>query len=289
LALATAVTDDYLRVMGLSLRGGRFFDARDDFSAPPVVVIDDVLARSAFGAADPVGRQLWIPDLAPGPVAIIGVVGHVRHWGLAGDDQATVRAQVYYPFSQVPNQLVRRWSELMSIAVRTSGAPLGVVDPLRHELRGAAGDQVLYEIRTLDQLANNSLARARFLLVLFGVFAGVALLLACIGLYGVLSFLTSERVPEIGTRMAMGATAAQVMRLVVGQSLRMIAAGMITGTLGALVASRLLQRFVDGVRPIDPSTLALMVTLLAAAALLATFIPAHRASRLDAMTALRSE
>ena len=289
LTLATAVTDDYLRVMGLSLRGGRFFDARDDFSAPPVVVIDDVLARSAFGAADPVGKQLWMPDLAPGPVAIIGVVGHVRHWGLAGDDQATVRAQVYYPFSQVPNQLVRRWSELMSIAVRTSGAPLGVVDPLRHELRGAAGDQVLYEIRTLDQLANNSLARARFLLVLFGVFAGVALLLACIGLYGVLSFLTSERVPEIGTRMALGATAAQVMRLVVGQSLRMIAVGMITGTLGALVASRLLQRFVDGVRPIDPSTLALMVTLLAAAALLATFIPAHRASRLDAMTALRNE
>jgi putative ABC transport system permease protein len=217
------------------------------------------------------------------------VVGHVRHWGLASDDQATVRAQFYYPFSQVPDPLVRRWSEVMSIAVRTSGPPLGVVQPLRHELRGAAGDQVLYEIRTLDQLADNSLARARFLLVLFAVFAGAAVLLACIGLYGVLSFLTSERVPEIGTRMAMGATAVQVIRLVVGQSLKMIAVGIIVGTLGAIAASRLLQRFVEGVLPIDASTLALMVALLAAAALLATFIPAHRASRLDAMTALRTE
>jgi putative ABC transport system permease protein len=138
-------------------------------------------------------------------------------------------------------------------------------------------------------LADNSLARARFLLVLFAVFAGAAVLLACIGLYGVLSFLTSERVPEIGTRMAMGATAVQVIRLVVGQSLKMIAVGIIVGTLGAIAASRLLQRFVEGVLPIDASTLALMVALLAAAALLATFIPAHRASRLDAMTALRTE
>jgi putative ABC transport system permease protein len=289
LALATAVSDDYLRVMGLPLRAGRFFDTRDDLTAPAVVVIDEVLARSAFGGADPVGKQLWIPQLTPTPVDVIGVVGHVRHWGLAGDDQARVRAQFYYPFAQVPDPLVRRWSELMSIAVRTSRAPLGVVEPLRHELRGTAGDQVLYEIRTLDQLATNSLARARFLLVLFGVFAGVALLLACIGIYGVLSFLTSQRVPEIGTRMAMGATAAQVIRLVLGQSLRMIAMGIIAGTVGALAATQLLRRSVDGVNAIELSTLAIMVAVLAGAALLATFIPAHRASRLDAMTALRTE
>jgi predicted lysophospholipase L1 biosynthesis ABC-type transport system permease subunit len=230
-----------------------------------------------------------MPDLAPGPVDVIGVVGHVRHWGLAGDDQAAIRAQVYYPFAQVPDRLVRRWSQLMSIAVRTSGAPLSIVEPLRRELRGAAGDQVLYEVRTLDQLASNSLARARFLLVLFVVFAGVALLLACIGIYGVLSFLTSQRIPEIGTRMAMGATGTQVIGLILGQSVRLIAIGIVVGTLGAIAASQVLRRSVDGVNAIDVSTLATMVALLTGAALLATYIPAHRASRLDAMTALRTE
>jgi hypothetical protein len=289
MALATAVSDDYLTVMGLTLRAGRFFDTRDDLNAPPVVVIDDVLARHAFGEDDPVGKQLWIPEMVAGPVEVIGLVGHVRHWGLAGDDQAQVRAQFYYPFAQVPDPLVRRWSELISIAVRTSVAPLSVVEPLRHELRGVSDDQVLYEIRTLDQLASNSLARARFLLVLFGVFAGVALLLACIGIYGVLSFLTNERVPEIGTRMAMGANAGQVMRLVLGHSVRLIAFGIVGGMLGAQAASRLMERFVEGVRGIEPSTLGAMVAVLAVSALLATYIPARRASRLDAMTALRSE
>jgi len=121
------------------------------------------------------------------------------------------------------------------------------------------------------------------------VFAGVALLLACIGIYGVLSFLTSQRIPEIGTRMAMGATGTQVIGLILGQSLRLIAIGIVVGTLGAIAASQVLRRSVDGVNAIDVSTLATMVALLTGAALLATYIPAHRASRLDAMTALRTE
>jgi len=258
-------------------------------NAPPAIVIDDVLARTAFHELDPVGKKLWIPNMGPGPFEIIGVVGHVRHWGLASDDQAQVRAQIYYPFTQLPDRLVRRWSELMSIAVRTSVEPLSVVDALRHELRGASGEQVLYQVRTLDQLASSTLARTRFLLMLFGVFAGVALLLACIGIYGVLSFLTSERVPEIGARMTMGATAAQVMRLVLGQSLRMIAVGVVAGTVAAFAAGRLLERLVDGVRALEPSTIGAMVALLVGAAMIATYIPARRASRLDAMTALRQE
>jgi len=289
IALATSVTEDYARVMGLSLRAGRFFDDRDGASAPLAIVIDDVLARTAFAGQDAVGKQLWIPDAGSGPFEIVGVVGHVRHWGLASDDQSHVRAQIYYPFAQLPDRLVRRWSELMSIAVRTSVDPLSVVDTLRHELRGTSGEQVLYEVRTLDQLANNSLARARFLLTLFGVFAGVALLLACIGIYGVLSFLTSQRVPEIGARLTMGASAAQVMRLVLGQSLRMIAAGVVIGTIAALAAGRVLERLVDGVRALEPSTIGAMVAVLVCAAMVATYIPARRASRLDAMTALRQE
>jgi hypothetical protein len=275
--------------MGLSLRAGRFFDERDGPNAPPAIVIDDVMARSAFGTTDAVGKQLWIPAMSNGALQIVGVVGHVRHWGLASDDQQNVRAQVYYPFAQLPDQLVRRWSQLMSLAVRTSVDPLTLVDPLRRELRGASGEQVLYQVRTLDQLASNSLARNRFLVVLFSVFATVALLLACIGVYGVLSFLTSQRVPEIGARMTLGATASHIMRLVLGQSLPMIGAGIVVGTIAALGAGRLLERFVDGVRALEPATVVAMVAVLVCAAMVATYIPARRASRLDAITALRQD
>ena len=139
LALATSVTPDYLKVTGIPLRRGRFFDDQDRLGKLPVVVIDDVMAQSAFGTLEAVGKQLWIPNLGTGPFAVVGVVGHVRHWGLAGDDQAKVRAQLYYPFAQVPDAWLRRWSELMSIVVRTTVPPLTVLEPLR--ARGAGRDQ----------------------------------------------------------------------------------------------------------------------------------------------------
>ncbi len=122
-----------------------------------VVVIDEVLAKQAFDGQDPIGKRLWMPDMDYGPFVVVGVVGHVRHWGLAGDDQAQVRAQFYYPFAQLPDEYLRRWSELMSIAVRTEVAPLSEVESLRRELRGAAGDQVLYGVHTMEQLADDSL------------------------------------------------------------------------------------------------------------------------------------
>jgi len=288
-ALATSVSPGYLKTAGMSLRSGRFFDASDRMGTPPVLVVDEVLAQSAFGTVNVVGKALWVPDLGPGPFAIIGVVGHVRHWGLGSDDQAKVRAQLYYPFAQLPDRFVRRWSELMSIAVRTSVPPESIVPSLRHALRGAAGDQVIYEVRTLEQLAAGTLARQRFLLLLFGIFAALALMLACIGIYGVLAYLTAQRTAEIGVRMALGASRTNVMRLVLGQSLTMIAGGVIAGTLGALAAGRVLARLVDGVRGIEPSAYALMILLLVAAALLASAVPARRASRVDPMTALRQE
>jgi predicted permease len=289
IALATSVTPDYLSVMGIALRQGRFFNDQDRMGNQPVVVIDEVFAHKAFGGQQAVGKRLWIPDLGSAPFEVVGVVGHVRHFGLAGDDQAEVRAQFYYPFAQLPDRFVRRWSELMSLAVRTSIPPLNAVEPLRRVVRGASSDQTLYQIRTMQQLASGTLARQRFLMLLFGVFSSLALLLACIGIYGVLAYVTRQRVPEIGLRMALGASAQDVMRLVFRQSLRMILVGVGIGVATALAAARLLERLVAGVRSTEPLTFAIMISVLVAAALFASFLPARRASRVDPMSALRQE
>jgi putative ABC transport system permease protein len=302
LALTTAATPDYLKVMGIRLLKGRFFDEHDQLGNEPVVVIDDVLAQQAFAGQEPVGKALYVPSMGannwsdvqkPVPIRIVGVVGHVRHWGLAGDDQAQVRAQFYYPFAQVPDAFLRRWSELMSIVVRTTIPPLNEVEPLRRELRGATGgaggDQALYEVHTMEQLVGDSLARQRFLVLLFGIFAGLALLLACIGIYGVLAYLTGQRVPEIGVRIALGATAHEVIWLVLRHSLVMILAGVGVGLLAALGAARLLERFVEGVRSVEPLAFALMVTVLIAVGLFASWFPARRASKVDPIIALRYE
>jgi hypothetical protein len=275
--------------MGIPLRQGRFFNDQDRIGSEPVVVIDDVLAQHVFAGQQAVGKRLWITQMAPGPFLVVGVVGHVRHWGLASDDQAQVRAQFYYPFAQVPDHLLRRWSELMSIAVRSSVAPLNMVEPLRHELRGASNDQVLYEVHPMEQLVSDTLARQRFLLLLFGIFAGLALLLACIGIYGVLAYLTGQRVPEIGLRIALGASAHNVMWMILRQSLGMISVGVVVGLAAALAAGRVLQRLVDGMRSMEPFTFVLMIAVLVAAALFASFVPARRASRVDPMIALRQE
>jgi putative ABC transport system permease protein len=286
--LANSVTPEYLKVTGIPLRQGRFFTGDDRNGAQSVAVIDDVMVQQAFPGQNALGKQVWI-GLGADPVTVVGIVGHVRQWGLAADDQAQVRAQLYYPFDQVPDRLVRRWSELMSLAVRTNVDPLSVVEPLRREVRGATGDQVIYEIRTFEDLASASLARQRFLVLLFGIFAGLALLLASIGIYGVLAYLTSQRVPEIGVRIALGASVPSVMWMVLRQSLGMILAGVGAGAFAAFAASRLLARLVEGVQATEPLTFAIMLSVLIAAALFASFLPARRASRIDPITALRQE
>ena len=287
IALASSVTPDYLNVMGIPLRAGRFFDDHDRLDREPVVVIDENLARHAFGTENAVGRPLWVPAFGATAVRIVGVVGHVRHWGLAGDDQSRVRDQMYYPFAQVPAPMLRFFSSVMSIAVRTRTPPLNVVEPLRFELRGAAGDQAIYEARTMEQLVSASLARQRFLLFLFGIFAGIALLLASIGVYGVLAYLTSLRVPEIGMRMALGASVRDVIGLVLRQSLRMVFVGLGVGIVAALAAGHALRRLVEGMQPLHAATFGIMIPLLLGAALVASFVPARRASRVDPVSALR--
>jgi predicted permease len=288
-ALASTVTPDYLNVMGIPLRRGRFFDDHDRAGSEPVLVIDETLAQHAFGGDDAVGKRLWVPAMGPVPLRIIGVVGHVRHWGLAGDDRSRVRDQMYYPFAQLPDSLLGLFSSFMSVAVRTRIPPLNIEEPLRRALRGAAGDQAVYQVRTMEQLVAASLDRQRFLLVLFGVFAGIALLLASVGIYGVLAYLTGQRVPEFGVRIALGASARDLMHLVVRQSASMIAAGLVIGAAAAWAAARVLARVVEGMRPADLSTAALMTAVLVAAAMLATIVPARRAGRVDAMHALRQD
>jgi predicted permease len=288
LVLANSVTPDYLKVMGIPLLQGRFFDDQDRGGNESVAVIDDVMAQEAFGGREPIGKHLWI-GIGPDPVRVVGVVRHVRQWGLASDDQAKVRAQLYYPFAQVPDPLVRRWSELMSIAVRTNIEPLSIIESLRRDVRGDGNDQVLYQVNTMEHLVKDSLARQRFLLLLFGVFAGLALLLACIGVYGVLAYLTGQRVPEIGVRVALGASAGDVIWLVLRESLGMILLGVLAGAAGALAAGRVLVRLVEGTRPTEISTFAVTIALLIVAALVASFVPARRASRVDPLIALRQE
>ncbi|HML17009.1 MAG TPA: ABC transporter permease [Bryobacteraceae bacterium] len=292
LVLANSASPDYLKVTRIPLLEGRFLTDEDRLGGESVAVIDEVMAQQAFPGEDPIGKHVWLRialGRAPAPATVVGVAGHVRQWGLAGDDHARVRAQLYYPFAQVPDSNLRRWSELMSIAVRTDGDPRAALERLRREVRGATNDQVLYQVRTMEQLSSNSVARQRFLLLLFGVFAGLALVLASTGIYGVLAYLTSQRVPEIGVRMALGASAGEVVFLVLQQSLAMIFAGVALGVAGAMGAGLVLTRLIEGVGSAEPSTIALTVSLLAAAALIASYLPARRASRVDPVNALRQD
>lgn len=286
--LATCVSPDYLQVMKIPLLAGRFLSERDRKGTEFVAVIDETLAGEAWPNEDPIGKHIWF-GISDAPATVIGVVGHVRQWGAADDDQAQVRAQLYYAFAQVPDALVKRWSDLMSIAVRTSGDPLAMAEPLAREVRGQTGDQVIYEIHTMEDLARASLAQQRFLLLLFGIFAGLALLLASLGIYGVLAYLTGRRVTEIGVRMALGATAADVARMILRQSLRMTMIGIVAGAAGAFGAARVIERLVEGARPVDASTFGIAVAIFLLVAFCASFLPARRASRIDPMSALRRD
>src|SRR4029077_16287634 len=210
------------------------------------------------------------------PVLVVGIVGHVRQWGLAADDQSRVRDQMYYPFAQVPAPLLHFFSSIMSFAARTTIPSLNVVEPLRQELRGVASDQTLYEVHTMEQLVSASLARQRFLLLLFAIFAGLALLRACVGIYSVIAYLTSQRVPEFGVRIALGAHSSDVIQLVLRESLAIILLGIGVGLLASIGSGRILQRLVPGVQTAQGLVLAVVLPALILVALFACYIPARR-------------
>jgi len=287
-ALINSVGPGYFAVMRIPLLEGRVLDDRDRQGAMPAAVIDETLAQHAFGGRDPVGQQIHL-GLGNDPLTIVGVVQHVRYWGPAGDDSNPVRDTVYYAFDQVPDRLVRRWSQLMSLAVRTSGPPGSMLTQIAAAVRGPAGEDAFYEIRTMSQLARGSLDQQRFLLILFAAFAGLALLLAALGIYGVQAFLAARRMAEFGVRVALGAGRGQLLWLVVRQSLGMVLIGVVAGVAVALLASRALRSAVAGIGSVSPATLAAVGLLLLLAAALASLPPARRASRVDPVRTLRQE
>ena len=286
-AIFYIVTPDYPRVMQIPLRRGRFFTERDNTATGPVVVIDDVLAKRLFPGQDPVGRQFSLMIL--GPVQIVGVVGHVKHWGLDADDSAKIRDQVYFPVLQVPDKFLSEAVTGLNLVLRTSPEPTSLVNAVRTQVAGPTRDQPIYDARTMEQIISVSLAERRFTMLLLIIFAATALLLAAVGIYGVMSYAVTRRTHELGIRAALGASRHEIVRLVVRQGMTLAAIGMASGLLAAVVLTRLMAGLLYGVRPADPMTLAAVTLLLGGIALLACYIPARRATAVDPMVALRCE
>jgi putative ABC transport system permease protein len=283
----------YLKAMRIPLLAGRFFTGADNENSKPVVVIDEVLARKYFPDGDAVGKVICQGDQTRTfNFEIIGVVGHVKQWGLDSDDHNSLRAQVYFPFMQLPDNVMAMVPSNSSVVVRSSGDVAGLMDSLKRASEGLSKEQVLSNFVTMHGIIQASLASRRFAMMLLGAFAGVALLLAGIGLYGVLAYAVQERTHEMGIRMALGADPRSVFRLVIGHGLKLALVGVAIGAAVAQVLARLLSSFsqlVYGVGKSDPLTLGAVSFVLLAVAVLACYIPARRATRVDPMVALRYE
>jgi predicted permease len=286
MALVYRVEPGYLAAMGISLKQGRFFTAQDDERAQPVVVIDEVFARQYFPNQNPLGKRINLGD-DRGPLQIVGVVGHVKQWSLAADDQQSLQAQLYEPLRQLAGN-----PPGVSVVVRAAGAEAALptlFDSIRRVVQSQHSQNVVFRPQTLKEAMADSLARQRFSMILLNAFAAVALLLASVGLYGVIAYLVGQRTQEIGIRLALGAQRWDVLRLVLQQGMKMALGGVALGLVAALGLTRLLAKLLYGVSATDPATFALITLLLVLVALLACWVPARRATRVDPLVALRSE
>ena len=288
-ALSYAVGPEYLKVMQIQLLRGRFFTETDDEHSPLVAVIDEAFAKRFFPDRDPLGQRIHVQDYAQ-PAEIIGIVKHVKHWGLDRDDQQSLQAQLYRPFMQLPPELSIALSPRgTGVVVRVNGDPLSVLHSIRRVVRQMNRDQVVFDAETMDEIISSTLATRRYSMFLLAGFAVLALLLAAIGIYGVMSYAVGQRTREIGIRMALGARREHVLAMVISQGAKMTLVGVAVGLLAAFALSRLISRLLFGVRPTDPLTFAAVAALLAAIALLACYIPARRAASVDPNLALRCE
>jgi predicted permease len=288
--LEYVVDPDYLKVMETPLRSGRFFTAQDDEHSPPVVLVDDVFVRQYFPNENPIGKRLFLETGDDSKQAeIIGVVAHVKQWGLDTDDTEHLRAQLYYPFMQLPDSVMAQAPFGMRVVVRSRGPEPGIVDSIRRSLQQMNSEQVIYGAQTMDEIISGSIANRWFSMILLGAFAGLALLLSSIGIYGVISYLVGQQTREIGIRMALGAQRKDVLRMILGNGTRMALLGVAIGIVAALGLTRLMAKMLYGVSATDPLTFVVVAFVLVVVALAACYIPARRAMRVDPLVALRYE
>ena len=280
-ANAVAITSDYFKVMSIPLLAGREFDARDITGAPPVVIINQQLAKKYFPNRDPIGQRLMILTMANKPDVwreVVGVVGDVK----VGGPQSPIGPQVYESFAQRPETN-------LTLILRAKGPAPALNSEIRdllHTLEPSLPPQTIY---SYDATIAYSWVRQRFSLILFTLFAGVALVLAAIGIYGVMAYAVTQRTNEIGIRMALGAQRRDILQLVLGGGARIVVTGLLIGTAGALAGAKLLGALLYNTSPYDPVTFLAIALLLAAVALLACWLPARRATKVDPMIALRCE
>ncbi|MFZ0284932.1 MAG: FtsX-like permease family protein, partial [Terriglobales bacterium] len=269
----------YFQTMGIPLLKGRVLNQHDMHSPVLVAVINQELAREVFPGQDPIGKYIVNFETVNGPIQIVGVIGNVRHEDLG----TTPRPEIYFSFGQV------HWPSAFMV-VRTQAADsMTLATAAQNAVASVNRDTPLANLRTMQDMVAHSLLRRKFAMLLLSIFAGLAMLLAAIGLYGVMSYSVSQRTHEIGIRMALGAQKEDVLRLVVGQGMRLAVLGLILGLVVAVALTRLMATLLFGVSAHDPKTFAIVAGLLAAVALLANYVPARRAAKVDPMVALRYE
>ncbi len=269
------VSPGYFYTLGIPVLKGRTFTDHDDERSLKVAVVNETLARHMWPGEDPVAKRLPLMDEE---LTVIGVVGNTRHEGLSQD----VKAEIYVPYLQGAQNS-------MQLAVRTAAEPASLVSAVRGEIATIDPDEPIYQVATLEQTLSNSVAPRRFNMLLLGIFAFIALALATVGIYGVMAFSVTLRTHEIGIRMALGAERRDVLGLVVREALRLTLVGILLGVAGAWALTRLLTSFLYDVRPTDPLTFLVVPAGLVAVAILASYMPARRAAKVDPMVALRYE
>ena len=274
------VTPNYFHTMGIALREGRDFTDADAAGAMRVTIVDERLARQYWPGASPLGKRIRFgpPESNEPWHTIIGVAGAVRNEGLDRES----RHSIYVPYLQIP---VRG----MAVAVRTSGDPGSLAEAVRREVLALDKDQPVTNVMTMDEIISRSVWQPRFYTILFGIFAALALVLAAVGIYGVMSYAVTQRTQEIGIRMALGARAVDVLKLIIRNGMTLITIGVVIGLGGALALTRLLTTLLFGIKPTDTLTFVAVSAVLIFVALLACYLPARRATKVDALVALRYE